>query len=190
MKKKLKIKKSYVIIACIASILLGVTISFTYAKYQREAISVAPIEYALYLLDINHITESIKIENIKPSNDSYIYGFSISNFKYGDRLETNLEYTLTIKSTTNLPLEYRLVINQDANTYTGNDFVSDEIVQDEYGTYYRVMKAGEKYFTFTDNQTNYYYLVVNFPIDYIDSKYQDISEFLIIEVDSKQIVNE
>lgn len=189
--KKLKLeKRNLIIIIIIVCITILSTSIFTYAKYQRQANSVAPLEYALYILNTNPISDTIKISDIKPSNDEYVYPFSISNFKNKDRLETDLEYTLTIKTTTNLPLDFRLVVNDDYKTNTNNAFIKDELIQDADGTYFRVMASDKKTFSFKENETNYYYLVVKFPLNYIDSKYQDITEFINIEINSKQVIEE
>lgn len=189
MKKKLKINKKnwFILISFIVLLSVGIT-SITYAKYEIHAKSVAPLEYALYIIDLKPISDTVKLSEIKPSNDEYVYAFSVSNFKDKKRLEVNLEYSLVIKSTTNLPLEYRLVINDDYKTNTGNAFVSDEVVADSDETYFRVMKAPDSNFSYREDQTNYYYLIVKFPLNYVDSKYQDITEFLSIEINSKQVI--
>lgn len=185
--KKLRINKKNWFILISILLIIGGGISYaTYAKYEIHAKSIAPLEYALYILNTNPISDTIKLSEIKPSNNEYVYAFSVSNFKDKKRLETNLEYSLIIKSTTNLPLEYRLVINDDYKNNSNNAFISDEITQDDDGTYFRVMKAPDSNFSYKENETNYYYLMVKFPLNYLDSKYQDITEFLSIEIYSKQ----
>ena len=189
--KLLKNKKFIIIFISIILIFLILLLIFelTIARYQKEVKSNAPLEYALYILNTDPVSDQIKIGDITPRNESYIYSFSVSNFKDEERLETNLDYTITITSTTNLPIDYRLVINDDYTTNTSNSFVSDELITDEDGTYFRVMKTSPTRFTYTEKETNYYYLVVDFPINYIDSKYQDISEFINIKIESNQVTD-
>ena len=50
------------------------------------------------------------------------------------------------------------------------------------------MKAPDSNFSYREDETNYYYLIVKFPLNYVDSKYQDITEFLSIEINSKQVI--
>ncbi len=189
MKKKIEISKKNLVLLISFIVLISVGIvSITYAKYEIHAKSVAPLEYALYIINLEPVSDTVKLSEIKPSNDEYVYAFSVSNFKDKKRLEVNLEYSLVIRSTTNLPLEYRLVVNDDYKTNTSNAFVSDEVVADSDGTYFRIMKAPDSNFSYRDDETNYYYLIVKFPLNYVDSKYQDITEFLSIEINSKQVI--
>ncbi len=187
--KKLRINKKYTFIIIGIILIFSLGISYvTFAKYQVHAESVAPLEYALYILDTKPISDTIKLSEIKPNNDEYVYAFSISNFKDKKRLETNLEYSLVIKATTNLPLEYRLVINDDYKNNFGNAFLKDEIKEDGDGTYFRVMTAPDSNFSYKEDETNYYYLIVKFPLNYADNKYQNITEFISIEISSKQVI--
>lgn len=187
--EKLLNNKKYLIflISLFVILVLGIS-GVTYAKYEMHANSVAPLEYALYILDTKPISDTVKLSEVKPSNNEYVYAFSVSNFKDKKRLETNLEYNLSIKVTTNLPLEYRLVVNDDYNTNKDNAFVSDEVIQDSDGTYFRVMNAPSSGFSYKEDETNYYYLIVSFPLNYIDSKYQSITEFISIEINSNQVI--
>lgn len=188
MKKLWNKRQNIFIVIGLLLIFVGSFWGVTYAKYEMHAKSVAPLEYALYILDTKPISDTVKLSEVKPSEDEYVYAFSVSNFKDKKRLETNLEYDLSIKVTTNLPLEYRLVVNDDYNTNKGNAFVSDEVIQDSDGTYFRVMNAPGSNFSYKEDETNYYYLIVSFPLNYIDSKYQSITEFISIEINSKQVI--
>ena len=177
MKKKIEISKKNLVLLISFIVLISVGIvSITYAKYEIHAKSVAPLEYALYIINLEPVSDTVKLSEIKPSNDDK------------KRLEVNLEYSLVIRSTTNLPLEYRLVVNDDYKINTSNAFVSDEVVADSDGTYFRIMKAPDSNFSYREDETNYYYLIVKFPLNYVDSKYQDITEFLSIEINSKQVI--
>ena len=71
-----------------------------------------------------------------------------------------------------------------------NLFSSDNITADEYGTFFRYVETEKLYFTHLYDEENTYQLVVNFPSEYKDAKYQDIYELLEIKVDSKQIIDE
>ena len=100
-----------------------------------------------------------------------------------------MEYDLKIRTTTNLPLEYRLYSNQNYNdTDALNIITSDEITQDEDGTYFRIIKTNTESFSYKEKKENIYQLVVYFPQKYNTINYQDIIEGIEISVDSKQVI--
>jgi len=68
--------------------------------------------------------------------------------------------------------------------------VYDVTFATEDGTYFRYIKTDKIYFTHLYDEVNNYQLVVNFPSEYKDAKYQDIYELLEITIDSRQIIDE
>lgn len=144
---------------------------------------------AFYLLNDEYQSKSIKLDTVEPRNDEYVYTFSISNNKSNQRTETTLEYELRIITTTNLPLTYKLYKNEDYKTGT-NIITNDTTAPDEYGTIFRTISTNKEIFVHTEDQTNIYTLVVNFPQEYNKTEYQDIIEAIIIEINSKQIIQE
>jgi hypothetical protein len=127
---------------------------------------------------------NMSLDSLLPGATPYVYNFSISNNDGTNRTDTKLEYDLKIKTTTNLPLDYKLYIN-GGNT---NIISSDVISQDSDGTYFRVMTTDEKNFGFASNETNVYKLVVSFDSKYNNITYQNIMESIEIDVSSKQII--
>ena len=96
---------------------------------------------------------------------------------------------MKIVTTTNLPLSYRLFLNDDYTSPTATNIItSDVTAADEYGTYFKTMSTDTKYFSYLYNETNLYTLVINFPKTYTDAKYQDVLESIEIVIDSKQIL--
>ena len=65
---------------------------------------------------------------------------------------------------------------------------TDEIIQDEDGTYFRIITTETESFSFREDETNIYQLVVHFPQEYNTINYQDIIEGIEITVNSKQII--
>lgn len=118
-----------------------------------------------------------------------MYTFSISNNKNNQRTETTLEYELNIITTTNLPLLYKLYKNEDYKTGT-NIVTKDTTAADEYGTIFRTISTNKEIFVHTENQTNIYTLVVSFPQEYNKTEYQDIIEAIIVEINSRQLIQE
>lgn len=163
----------------------------TKSKYASETNSSAETQIAFYLLHEDYLTNSILLEEIAPRNAPYTYNFRIANTNGTSRTETDLQYDLSIRTTTNLPLTYELYLNE---TYTDNnaeDIITDsDVVQDDDGTYFNVFTTSTKYFYHTYNETNQYQLVVYFPSTNISEIYQDIVESIEITVNSKQIINQ
>ena len=186
-KKSIIIAKLLVNILCI--ILIIILLDRTYAKYKTEATSQAEIQAAFYLLNDDFQSVNVKLDALEPRDEDYIYTFSISNNKSNTRTETSLEYDLKVVTTTNLPLSYKLYKNEDYKTGT-NIITSDTITGDEYGTFFRTLSTGKEEFTFTEDQTNIYTLVIRFPKQYNKTEYQDIIEAITIEITSKQLIQE
>ena len=60
------------------------------------------------------------------------------------------------------------------------------IVTDDDGTYFIELDVPTRYFGYTQNEYDLYNLIVEFPYEYKDSKYQDLIELFEINVSSKQ----
>ncbi len=173
---------------------LLVTISFTpivFSKYETEVISPANSNIAFYILEENYYTETMQLADIVPSSTPYAYNFTVSNFQGINRLEVDLEYTLSIITTTNLPLEYKLYLNEDYTLETSTNIINNPApVADSDGTYFKTMitTPTTQEFGFMTNQTNTYTLVVYFPTTYMSYQYQDIAESIAIVIESHQII--
>lgn len=188
-KKFFLIAKFQILLLVLVIVLFLIPTSFS--KYESKASAKALAEVAFYLVDVGLFSENILIENIEPRVEPYVYNFTVSNTDGENRTETNLQYELSIRTTTNLPLEFKLYMNGE---YLDENSVSilssDEITLDDDETYFRNMFTDVQYFTHLYDETNNYQLVVYFPSEYKDYKYQDIYELIEIVVDSKQIVDE
>lgn len=190
---KINRKRSIIIAKLLVNILfiilIFILLNRTFAKYKTEATSQAEIQAAFYLLNDEYQTAEVKLDSLEPRDDEYVYSFSVSNNKSNKRTETSLEYELKIVTTTNLPLSYKLYKNEDYKTGT-NIITSDTILPDEYGTFFRTICTEKEIFTYSENKTNIYTLVVKFPNEYNKTEYQDIIEAIVIEIESKQLIQE
>ena len=71
-----------------------------------------------------------------------------------------------------------------------NDIIkTNEVYQDEDGTYFRKMTTEKEELKYKEPKTNTYQLVVSFPSNYNTENYQDIIEAIEINVDGKQIIS-
>lgn len=161
----------------------------TLSKYSTTTNSNAETQIAFYLLKTTYQTNTVLLDEITPRNEPYTYSFSVSNTNGTKRTETNLEYDLSIKTTTNLPLSYKLYLNSVYTDANAEDAITDsDVIQDDDGTYFNIFSTDTKYFTHSYNETNNYQLVVYFPSTYVDEMYQDIIELIEIRIDSKQVM--
>lgn len=188
-KKFLKLNTLTIGLVILAVLLILVPI--TYSKLTSAISSDTDISTAFYVIGTNYESKSIKFDNLVPRSEGYVYNFTVSNNDGKDRCETDMEYTLKVTTTTNLPLTYSLYLNElYTDTGASSIFTSDTIDKDEDGTYFRNMLTDKREFTFKKDMVDTYQLVINFPLEYDDFKYQDVVEGIIISIDSKQIIEE
>ncbi len=188
------IKKNYrliieIVILIILLIILAFLIPFTLSRFKTEARSDAKIDIAFYLLEDDYQYKNIKLEDILPGGTNYKYNFTVANFKDDERTEVKTEYVIEIVATTNLPLTYDLYMNSTVDSSPAlSAVVSNTVEADDDGTYFRIIKTSSVVFDFTDDFINTYQLVVNFPGNKKEYKYQNISENIEIRVKSRQLL--
>ena len=188
-KKFLKYNRLTIAIIILAILLFIVPI--TYSRFRSTRTPNTEIETAFYIIDSNYETKSVHLDDLVPSDTPYTYNFTVANNNGTDRAETDIEYTIEITSTTNLPLTYALYLNQE---YTDEDstniIINDTTQPDEYGTYFKKMVTESKKFSHLKDESNSYQMTVVFPKEYEDFEYQGIIEGIIITVKSKQVIEE
>ena len=178
-RKKILYVKLIILILCL--LIIARIFTLVLSKYETEANSTAEVDIAFYLLKEDYKTMTINLAKLVPRNNAYIYTFTIGNEENGKVAETDLEYDLTIRTTTNLPLTFELYMNGE------NAIVTNEIEQDDQGTYFRTITTKTQMLRYKEAKTNQYQLVIYFPINYNTTNYQDIIEMLEITVNSKQV---
>lgn len=177
-------------IGLIVLALLMILVPITYSRFSSVISSDTDIETAFYVISLEYESKSIKLDNLVPRDEVYVYNFTVANNDGVDRCETDMEYSLEITTTTNLPLSYSLYLNEEHDSNGASSvIVSDVIDKDEDGTYFRHMLTDKREFTYKKDEVDTYQLVVSFPLIYDDFKYQDVVEGIIISVNSKQIVS-
>ena len=173
-------------------IALIITISLTpivFSKYETEAATVAETNIAFYLLKENYYTDNLALVSMVPQSAPYVHNFTVANNDGIHRTETDMEYDLSIITTTNLPLIYQLYMNQNYNDQGAVSIIlSQDVTADDDGTYFKTITTAKQSFGYTTNQSNRYQLVVYFPVTYTHYQYQDIAEMVRIVINSKQIL--
>jgi len=189
MKKKESslINKIIILIACV--MVLIISVKGVMARFTNSAVSNTEIEIALYVFEEDLQTINFNLGKIEPQIAPYIYYFSVANYNESYRAEVDLEYTIKIITTTNIPLSYELFVNQNYNAPSAKNVISTNIVEpDENGTYFRELTTEPKTFLYTVNQLDTCQLAIYFPLAYKDGGYQDAIESVEIIIESKQII--
>lgn len=182
------------------------------ATYTSNAIGTSEMEVALYAFSFDKFSEvddvytgnvladsvDINLGDIEPGETKY-YKFKVYNYlEEGNNKvvgETNISYQLKIITTTNLPLRYRLYLNQSPYSSNSSSLINEtdatattDLIKDGFGTYYKVFPVEEKCFKFDALKYDEYTLVVDFYDQYSDILYQDLIESIKVQVASRQVV--
>ena len=160
-------------------------IEITYSKYSSSANGDAAANIAFFIVDVGTYENTISLNNLEPSNNDYIYKFTVNNFKNNKRTNVKLDYNFEFVTTTNLPLTYKIYKEGTNNIITSNEIIQDG---DMYFNKLRTNEAGS--FSYEENQTEEYTLVVNFPITYNDKpdEYQGLIDSFMIKINATQRV--
>ena len=191
MNKKLRRLYAKLIILVLCLLIIARIFVLVLSKYESIANSYANVEIAFYLLKEDYKTMTINLAELLPQNNAYVFDFSIGNQDGIEMAEVDLEYELSLRTTTNLPLTFELYMNENyTDTGATNIIKENNIALDEQGTYFRTMTTEKKYLSYKEGKTNLYQLVVYFPANYNQEIYQNIIELLEINVNAQQVTDE
>ncbi len=192
---KKKIRKSLIILLLIAVIIVAIIlIRRTLARYETTATSDKDVDVAFWIVDNSFKSDRMLIKDIYPSDLSFDYTFTVSNFEQAQdggtitkRAETDLDYEIVLTATTNLPLEYEIQKNGVTCETT------QQLYADSDGTYYREIKIE----TDTNNlvmrqgtdTTDTFVVKVKLPkANFTNEQYADLIEYLKIDLSAKQLI--
>lgn len=189
MKNRKKIMRLYakLVILVLCMLIISRIFVLVLSKYESISNSYANVDIAFYLFKEDYKTMTINLASIVPQDNKYIFEFTIGNEDGIETAEVDIEYELTLRTTTNLQLTYELYKNQDSEN---NIIIDNNVLADEHGTYFRKMTTEKCFLPYSEGTTNLYQLVINFPANYNQEKYQDIIELLEITVNAKQVIEE
>ena len=164
----------------------------TLSIYVSEANIEIKSNYAAYIFEAEHLEFNLETDGIIPSDTPYVYQFTVSNFNDIRKSDVDLSYQISIRTTTNMPLTYRLYYEKNYNE-VGSENIIDHTrqIQDEDGAWYHQMTVDDVYtMPYTENTTHTFYLVIDFPLRYSSSiMYEGMMDNIEILLDSKQIVS-
>lgn len=188
---KKRLRKSLIILLLIVVIITAIIlIRNTLARYETTATSEKDVDVAYWMIDNSFKSDRLLIKDIYPSDTTFDYTFTVSNFEVGEdgttitkRAETDLNYDLVLTATTNLPLEY--TIQKNGANCTKNE----TIYADEDGTYYKKIKLPQGRMNQGTDSTDRYVVKVTFPkSNYTNVDYADLIEYIKIDLSAKQII--
>ena len=178
--------KLVILLLCLIIVIRMFTLVLS--KYESETNSNTNVDIAFYLLKEDYKKMTLNLDSLFPQNDAYVYTFTIGNQEGDKTAEIDLVYDLTIRTTTNLPLTYELYKNQNYTDKGASNIIkTNNIEQDEYGTYFRIITTETENLYYEEPKTNTYQLVIHFPENYNTTNYQNIIEALEINVNSHQV---
>lgn len=187
-------KKRFLLLALSLLLLLFLAASLlarAYARYESKAKLNANIDRALYIFKEDELAFNLEPEKIVPTDEDFVYKFSISNFNDTNESDVNFSYTLDLRSTTNLPLTIELYRNEVYGTQGITNILGGSVMKrDVDGAWYRTYKPSDEYvMNYTEKITDVYTLVIKFPKIYAeDTTYADAIENIEVVIKSKQII--
>lgn len=191
-RKAIRTKKRLRFMLTILVLFLAYKVLFnSYSLYESQAESDAQVDVAFFILKDEYQTKTIALNKMLPGDPAQSISFSIANYETVDGeshiTETDMEYTLKIRTTTNLPLTYRLYKVNESNTT--NKIEELQVVQDVNNTYFYKLYEETGEFDYGIEQMNTYRLEIEFPGTYKDVKYSNIIEAIEISVEGKQVID-
>ncbi|MEG0995066.1 MAG: hypothetical protein RSE91_03785 [Bacilli bacterium] len=187
-------KKRYLIFALLLSVLSFISfycIRVTYASYESRANLNLNVDNALYLFNETVSAFNINIDGIVPSSTPYISTFKVANYNNSRESDVDLSYTISIMTTTNIPLEYKLYRNEDYNNNASTSIIkTTSIVKDSDGAWYKILNINDvRVFPYKERKQDIYTLVINFPPRYASTlNYAGEIENIEVKIESKQIL--
>ena len=133
--KKLRRLYAKLIILILCILIIARIFVLVLAKYESISDSYANVDIAFYLFQEDYKTMTLNLASIVPQNDEYTFEFSIGNEDGIEIAEVDLEYELTLRTTTNLPLTYELYMNQQYTDEGATNIIKENTDDlDEDGT--------------------------------------------------------
>lgn len=165
---------------------------FTLSKYETTTTGNVNSNIAFYLFKADYQVQRIKLADLKPSNEPHVYTFSVSNQNNNKVSDVDIEYTLKIVTTTNLPLRYQLYKNENYQSNSATNLITTNnttITPDDDGTYFQTFEFTREELLYSTPKTNNYTLVVYYDTTNKEAKYQDTVESVRIIIESRQIID-
>lgn len=140
------------------------------------------VDLAFSLLQTDELERDIELDEIQPDSKEHTYTFSVANYKEDQLIDVNMEYTLKVIATTNLPITYELY------DLDGNKIKSTaEYIKDEHDTVFYTITSDSYKMNYSNKKIDMFQLKYSLDSKYDSSDYQDIIELLTVKIEAKQV---
>ena len=166
-------------------------LTVAYSRYEVQTKIFSNIDKAVYIFKGEDVSFSLDPAGIVPSSTAYSYRFSVSNFDGETMGDVDLSYTVSVRTTTNLPISVALYRNELPEASGATNILSAaRNAQDEDGAWYRVYDVNDEYeMLFEDQVTDVYTMVITFPAVYSnDPIYSNYLENIEVSLHSEQMI--
>ncbi len=189
-------KKRFIFFGKLIFIFVSIALIFnlageTYTRYESRVDLSAEAATAFFVVNQGTYESSISLTGLIPSTQPLYYRFYVANYDDNNhRTNVDLTYTIKFETTTNLPLSYEIVRNEDFSGSYTNIIQTSTVRQDTNGVYYNVFSNSNTYsFGHSQNELDEYVLKVVFPPSYKDypDLYQGVIELFSIIIDASQV---
>lgn len=175
----------------------------SFSLFESQATSDTNIDIAFFLVEDNYNypnkenSKRVNIADLEPG-ETKEYTISVSNYAYfndeGEKVgsenegnlkcaDTNIKYTLKVRTTTNLPLKYDFSVGRSKYD------LASERIQEDNGIIFHEYTFSEKILEFNQNQKDQYKLSITFPKgEEKNADYQGMIEYIEVSIDAEQVV--
>ncbi len=167
----------------ILGLLLLLLLRHSFASFESSGEGSAKASVAFFAISAGTQSKSLKLSDVKPDGNDNFYYIDVSNFKDNKVSEVDLDYSLSIRTTTNIPVNYSLFLNDSTENIIGNK----EVITDKDGMYFFKFSIPASSFSKGVKKTDTYKLVINFPSEYNDDMYQSMIDNVEISLNAKQV---
>lgn len=178
---------SLFLVLFLARYLLGIA----YARYEIRSKIMADIDRAIYIFEDEKLSFNLEPSGIIPSDDPYVYRFSVSNFNSFKDGDMDITYLVKVRTTTNLPITIQLYRNELYTTPGATNVLGGATIhQDEDNSWYRLYQTVDSYtMNYNTHTTDVYTIVINFPsTNATNSAYANTVEHIQISLESSQLI--
>jgi len=170
-------------------VLAANVIGVAYSRYESNANIYSEANVAYFIVDQGTQSRTITLDGLEPSNDPYIFTINVYNYDDNKRCDVNLHYNVSMKATTNLPLQFQVIRNETYSASSTNIIDTSNVISDDDGMYYNELIDNDDYeFTIDSNQMDQYSIIVNFPLTYKTDaqKYQGLIDLVTFTIHAEQ----
>ena len=178
------------LLVIILLLVLVVLIRSTHASYESNVEVTFGSETALFIYGVGTLTFNMSTDGIIPSDAAYVYPFTISNFKNERHSDVDIDYTMKIRTTTNMPLTYEVIYNEDYSENSTNLLGTEQLIQDDQGTWYKKYNVSGTYrMLWDEDHTDNFKIVVHYSSsNATHTEYAGAIENIEIIIDATQVI--